>query len=91
MNAIGRANRYGMATNHTPLTKGGARSAAYKANRNEKGDYQALEIHARNILILSMDCTWRNEAAPSDFSDRAAKRYEEAGIRLEPVLFRCLF
>jgi|LGVE01.1.fsa_nt_gb hypothetical protein len=91
VHAVRGANRDRLATRHTPLAEGSTGSAAEQADRYQKGNYKALKAHARNICIIWEGCTWRNEAAPSDFSDRAANRYDKAGIRLVPVLFRCLF
>ena len=91
VHAVRGANRDQLTTSHTPLTVSRTGSAAEQADRDQKGNYQTLKVHARNICNNWADCTWRNEAAPSDFSDRAANRYDKAGIRLVPVLFRCLF
>lgn len=89
--AIRGANYETLTTCHAPLTESSTGSAAKQADRDQKGNYQALKIHVRNICIILAGCTWRNEAAPSEVSDRAANRYDKAGIRQAPVLFRCLF
>lgn len=91
MRTVRRANGDRLTTRHTPLTERSTGCAGSQADRNQKGNYQVSNAHSHNICNNLVGCTWRNEAAPPDFSDRAANRYDKAAIRQEPVLFRCLF